>query len=70
LSFTRKAPGGLTAVELTALANWLEAPNFPGCDLSLPAPKRLPKVNRPRPQTPGAPLMQTPFHPPVAPPTH
>ena len=39
LSFTRKAPGGLTAVELTALANWLEAPNFPGCDLRLPPPQ-------------------------------
>ena len=38
LSFTRKASGGLTAVELTALANWLEAPNFPGCDLRLPPP--------------------------------
>lgn len=40
LSFTRTAPGGLTAVELTALANWLEAPNFPGCDLRLPPPNR------------------------------
>jgi hypothetical protein len=38
LTFMRKAPGGLTAVELTALANWLEAPNFPGCDLRLPPP--------------------------------
>ena len=28
LSFTRQAPGGLTAIELTALANWLEATNF------------------------------------------
>jgi hypothetical protein len=36
LTFTRKAPGGLTAVELFALANWLEASNFPGCDLRLP----------------------------------
>jgi hypothetical protein len=36
LTFMRKAPGALTAVELTALANWLEAPNFPGCDLRLP----------------------------------
>ncbi|MDE3066655.1 MAG: hypothetical protein KGJ60_03800 [Verrucomicrobiota bacterium] len=36
LAFTRKAPGGLTAIELIALANWLEATNFPGCDLRLP----------------------------------
>lgn len=36
LSFSRTAPGGLTAVEFIALENWLEAPNFPGCDLSLP----------------------------------
>ena len=34
LSFTRSAPAGLTAFELIVLANWLEAPNFPGCDLS------------------------------------
>jgi hypothetical protein len=36
LTFTRNAPAGLTAIELTALANWLEAPNFPGCNLRLP----------------------------------
>jgi len=36
LTFSRKAPGGLTAVEFYALANWLEAKNFPGCDLRLP----------------------------------
>jgi hypothetical protein len=70
LSFTRKAPGGLTAVELTALANWLEATNFPGCDLRLPPPLHPLKLNRPPPQIPGAPPMQTPTHPPVAPPTH
>jgi hypothetical protein len=45
LTFTRKAPGGLTGVELFALANWLEAANFPGCDLRLP-PSRI----RPHPQ--------------------
>jgi hypothetical protein len=59
LSFTRKAPGGLTAVELTALANWLEAPDFPGCNLRLPPPnpKRLhPKTSGPQPaQAPAAP---------------
>jgi len=36
LSFRRKSRGGLTAVELVALANWLEGTNFPGCDLRLP----------------------------------
>jgi len=41
LSFLRSAQGGLTAVELIALANWLEAPNFPGCDLNLPPPRLL-----------------------------
>ncbi len=51
LSFTRQAPGGLTAVELTALANWLEAPDFPGFDLRLPPPK----FKRPPPKTPVAP---------------
>lgn len=35
LSFNRMAQGGLTAGELIALTDWLEAPNFPGCDLSL-----------------------------------
>ena len=33
LTGVRAAPAGLTAVELYALANWLEAPNFPGCEL-------------------------------------
>jgi hypothetical protein len=36
LTFMCRAPGGLTAVELVVLANWLEATNFPGCDLRLP----------------------------------
>lgn len=36
MTFTRKAPGAFTAVELFALANWLEADNFPGCDLKMP----------------------------------
>jgi len=35
-SFTRKAPSGLTAFELLALANWLEAADFPHCNLNLP----------------------------------
>jgi len=36
LAFSRKAPGGLTALELFAFASWLEATNFPGCDLRAP----------------------------------
>ena len=30
LAFKRTAGGGLTAIELLALVDWLEAPNFPG----------------------------------------
>jgi len=52
LTFERSAPGGLTALEFFALANWLEAPDFPGCDLSLtPAAETF---KRPPAQTPGA----------------
>ena len=50
LTFARKAPAGLTAIELTALANWLEATNFPGCDLHLPP--RQPRI--PHQRIPGA----------------
>jgi len=50
LTLLQKAPGGLTAFELTALANWLEATNFPGCDLRLPP---RPMLKRPPPKTPG-----------------
>ena len=53
LTFSRKAPAGLTAIELLALANWLEATNFPGCDLRLPAPP--PESGSPPPPTPAAP---------------
>jgi len=64
LLFMRKAPGGLTAVELTALANWLEAPNFPGCDLLLPPPK----ARRLHPKkTPGTPPVKPPAASPAAP---
>ena len=35
-TFTRKAPGIFTGLELFTLANWLEATNFPDCDLKLP----------------------------------
>jgi len=61
LSFQRKAPGGLTAIELIALANWLEAPNFPGCDLRLPPPSPRPK--RPLHNQPGAPAKTAPAAP-------
>jgi hypothetical protein len=60
LSFTRKAPAGLTAVELLALANWLESPEFPAFDLRAPERPRL----RPgmHPKIPGAtmPLLSVP----------
>ena len=53
ITFKRSAPGGLTAFELLALANWLEAPDFPGCDLRMPArnPLRFKHFNG---QPPGA----------------
>ena len=64
LSFTRKAPAGLTAVELTALANWLEVPDFPGCDLRLPPFK----ARHPHPKkTPGTTPVKIPAAPPSAP---
>jgi hypothetical protein len=62
LTFMRKASGGLTAIELTALANWLEATNFPGCNLDLPS-----RLRRLRPQTPGAPAVKTPAALPAVP---
>jgi hypothetical protein len=46
LSFTRSSSSGLTGLELIALANWLEAPNFPGCDLRIP-PRRIFQIHRP-----------------------
>jgi hypothetical protein len=53
LTFSRRAPGGLTGLELRAFASWLEAKNFPGCDLRMPA--RPPMGNRPHPAMPGMP---------------
>jgi hypothetical protein len=44
LSFARNAPAGLTGLELIALANWLQATNFPGCDLRLPPPLKKPPL--------------------------
>jgi len=38
LTFARKTPGIFTAAELFAVANWLEAKDFPGCDIKLPPP--------------------------------
>jgi hypothetical protein len=35
-TFLRQGPGVFTAMELFTLASWLEAPNFPGCDLPAP----------------------------------
>lgn len=49
LSFIRNASAGLTAFELIVLANWLEAPNFPGCDLHLPPQQIIPTVPASRP---------------------
>ncbi|HEU6448416.1 MAG TPA: hypothetical protein VFV23_08270 [Verrucomicrobiae bacterium] len=57
ISFTRRAPGGLTAPEFYALADWLEAPNFPGCNLKLP----------PRPDLKHRPLMHGHVPVPAAP---
>lgn len=49
-TFTRVAPGLFTAPELYVLANWLEATNFPGCDLKLPPPP--PRPIKPHPAAP------------------
>lgn len=57
LSFSRKAPAGLTALELIGLVSWLEAPNFPGCDLRLPPVKRPAHIpGRPAGAGPGKPV--------------
>jgi hypothetical protein len=46
LTFARRAPGGLIAIEFVALANWLESTNFPLDGFQLPA---LQKNNSLRP---------------------
>ena len=51
LTFTRQAPGGLTAFEFFSLALWLEADNFPGCDLH--QQMRGPRQKHPHPKIPG-----------------
>ena len=51
-AFKRRAPGGLTALELIALGSWLEAPDFPHCSLGLPPMNRQMKkihIIRPNP---------------------
>ena len=50
MTFSRKAPGAFTAFELFVLANWLEADNFPGCNLKMP-----PRVNKFKRQNSPAP---------------
>lgn len=55
MSFTRTAPSGFTAAELYALANWLNAANFPGCDLKLPPHPRNKKFPHPVPANLPAP---------------
>ena len=52
MTFTRKAPGAFTAMEFFALANWLEADDFPGCNLKMPP--RNPKFKRHQVPAPAA----------------
>jgi hypothetical protein len=59
LAFKRTAPGGLTAVELLAFVDWLEAPGFPALDLRLPPPR--PRPGQKAPATP--PVAPAPPHP-------
>ena len=61
MTFTRKASGIFTAMELLALGNWLEAPNFPGCDLNLPPRPKNRKLH-PHPPTAMPMSMPTPAH--------
>lgn len=54
MTFTRKAPGGLTAMELFTLGSWLENPDFPRFDLKLPPrPKRPVRPHRAPPVAPA-----------------
>lgn len=48
LTFSRRAPGGLTAFEFLALINWLDAPKFPSAEIKLPPPNERLKQNRAR----------------------
>ncbi len=67
LTFKRRAPGGLTAIELLALANWFDAPNFPGLNLQLPPPSERMKQLRARQQQQAAPRVLSFPAPPQAP---
>jgi hypothetical protein len=49
MTFSRKAPGVLTMAEFFALANWLEADNFPDGDLKLAPLKPHPAIHPPAP---------------------
>lgn len=68
LTLTRTATCGLTAWELYVLANWLQAPNFPGWEAPLPKPdpSRLHRLHhKPLPGAPApvpAPAMAPPAH--------
>jgi len=57
VTFTRTGPGGLTAVELFALACWLEAPDFPGCNLKMPPPTFHPRPANSAPAKNPMPLL-------------
>ncbi|HEV2454973.1 MAG TPA: hypothetical protein VGY98_11965 [Verrucomicrobiae bacterium] len=61
LTFTRSAPAGLTAIELLGLAEWLEAPNFPDCDMrAMYIPKPLPHKKPRIPQMLNPPMQHPP----------
>ena len=47
MTLVRQSPSGFTAAELFALASWLEADNFPGCDLKLPPSAKRPNSAQP-----------------------
>ena len=60
LSFARKSRGLFMAMELFALATWLQAADFPGCTLQLPPPSE--RLKQLRLKHPGA--MPSPMPPP------
>lgn len=55
MSFTRKAPGLFTAMELFTLGSWLEDPKFPALDLKLPPRPKRPLHPHPAPTNKPAP---------------
>ncbi len=62
LAFNRTSPCGLTALELLALVDWLEAPKFPAPDLRLPASHFRPG-QKPFKTLSGPPVAPPPAHP-------